>query len=122
MGSATVAVTGAFARYLLAWIDRWLKDGFAPVRTGWTSHAKVSGAEIELVSARERERCLEHAAKLVQNFADDSAPGALDALLSLGENDARQDAQRALRMARSVTKQTKVLHTEVDRFLSVKRR
>ena len=72
--------------------------------------------------AAEFERCLEHAAKLVQSFADDSAPGALDALLSLGQNDARQDAQRALRMARSVTKQTQVLHTEVDRFLSVKRR
>ena len=49
--------------------------------------------------AAEFERCLEHAAKLVQNFADDSAPGALDALLSLGEESPRHNAQRALRMA-----------------------
>ena len=72
--------------------------------------------------AAEFERCLEHAAEMVQNFADDSAPSVLDALLSLGEQGARQDAQRALRMARGVTKQAKVLHTEVDRFLSTKRR
>ena len=72
--------------------------------------------------AAEFERCLEHAAELVQGFAGDSAPGALDALLCLGDQAARQDAQRALRLARSVTKQTKVLHTEVERFLSTSRR
>ncbi len=28
-------LVGAFARHLLAWIDRWQRDGFAPVRTAW---------------------------------------------------------------------------------------
>lgn len=48
MGISTGEVTGAFARYLLAWIDRWQKDGFGPIRTGWMSHARVSAGDIEL--------------------------------------------------------------------------
>ena len=48
MGISTGEVTGAFARYLLTWIDRWQKDGFGPVRTGWMSHARISAEEIEL--------------------------------------------------------------------------
>jgi BirA family biotin operon repressor/biotin-[acetyl-CoA-carboxylase] ligase len=46
MGISTGEVSGAFARYLLSWIDRWQKDGFAPVRTGWTAHARVQDQEI----------------------------------------------------------------------------
>ena len=46
MGITTGEVSGAFARYLLSWIDRWQKDGFAPVRSGWTAHARVQDQEI----------------------------------------------------------------------------
>lgn len=28
-------LVGAFARHLLTWIDRWQRDGFAPVRSAW---------------------------------------------------------------------------------------
>jgi BirA family biotin operon repressor/biotin-[acetyl-CoA-carboxylase] ligase len=48
VGIATGEVTSAFARYLLAWIDRWQKDGFGPVRTGWRAHAKMQDAEVTL--------------------------------------------------------------------------
>jgi biotin-(acetyl-CoA carboxylase) ligase len=48
MGITTGEVSGAFARYLLTWIDRWQKDGFEPVRTGWTAHARVQDKEIVL--------------------------------------------------------------------------
>jgi len=48
MGITAGEVSGAFARYLLTWIDRWQKDGFAPVRTGWTAHARVQDQEIVL--------------------------------------------------------------------------
>ncbi|HUT49671.1 MAG TPA: biotin/lipoate--protein ligase family protein [Alphaproteobacteria bacterium] len=48
MGISTGKVSGAFARYLLAWIDRWQKDGFDPIRTGWMSQARIDGGEIEL--------------------------------------------------------------------------
>jgi BirA family transcriptional regulator, biotin operon repressor / biotin---[acetyl-CoA-carboxylase] ligase len=46
MGITTGEVSGAFARYLLSWIERWQKDGFGPVRTGWSAHARVKDAEI----------------------------------------------------------------------------
>jgi biotin-(acetyl-CoA carboxylase) ligase len=48
MGISTGAVSGAFARYLLNWIDRWQKDGFEPVRTGWTAHARMADREVAL--------------------------------------------------------------------------
>jgi biotin-(acetyl-CoA carboxylase) ligase len=48
MGITTGEVSGAFARYLLGWIDRWQKDGFGPVRTGWTAHARVQDQDIAL--------------------------------------------------------------------------
>lgn len=48
MGVSTGEINGAFARYLLAWIDRWQKDGFEPVRKSWLSRGKAKGDEIEL--------------------------------------------------------------------------
>jgi len=41
MGVSAGEVSGAFARYLLSWIDRWQRDGFAPVRTSWLTYASL---------------------------------------------------------------------------------
>ena len=48
MGIGADEVVGAFARYLLTWIDRWQKDGFAPARTSWSHRGPKIGQEIEL--------------------------------------------------------------------------
>lgn len=48
MGITTAEVSGAFARYLLNWIDRWQKGGFDPVRTGWRAHARIPDQEVSL--------------------------------------------------------------------------
>lgn len=47
-GITTGETSGAFARYLLTWIDRWQKDGFVPVRAGWQAHAKMPEPNITL--------------------------------------------------------------------------
>lgn len=47
-GHTTGEVNGAFARYLLTWIDRWQKDGFGPVRIGWKAHAKMQHPDVVL--------------------------------------------------------------------------
>jgi BirA family biotin operon repressor/biotin-[acetyl-CoA-carboxylase] ligase len=38
----------AFSRYFLSWVNRWLDDGFAPVRRAWLNHAHGLGEEIEV--------------------------------------------------------------------------
>lgn len=38
----------AFARHFLVWVNRWLEDGFAPVREAWLHHAKGLGEAIEV--------------------------------------------------------------------------
>jgi BirA family transcriptional regulator, biotin operon repressor / biotin---[acetyl-CoA-carboxylase] ligase len=38
----------AFSRHLLTWINRWLEDGFAPVRKTWLSHAQGKGEIIQV--------------------------------------------------------------------------
>jgi BirA family transcriptional regulator, biotin operon repressor / biotin---[acetyl-CoA-carboxylase] ligase len=43
-----VEVLQAFSRHLLTWINRWLDDGFAPVRQKWLSHAHGKGEIIEV--------------------------------------------------------------------------
>jgi BirA family transcriptional regulator, biotin operon repressor / biotin---[acetyl-CoA-carboxylase] ligase len=43
----------AFARHMLAWINTWLDDGFAPVREAWLRHAKGRGETIEVRLPRE---------------------------------------------------------------------
>ncbi len=63
-------------------------------------------------------RCLEEAARLVQNFADAGAPAALVALLATTEESPGRAAERALGLAKTVTQQTETLHDEVTRFLS----
>ena len=42
------ALLEAFARSFLLWADRWLDDGFAPVRQAWLQHARGLGEEIRV--------------------------------------------------------------------------
>ncbi len=42
------AVLEAFSRHFLSWTNRWLEDGFAPIRTAWLRHAKGVGEPIEV--------------------------------------------------------------------------
>ncbi len=63
-------------------------------------------------------RWLEEAARMVQSFADAGGPAALVALLAAAEADPGPAAERALGLAKTVTKQTETLYGEVARFLS----
>ena len=38
----------AFSRHFLTWTNRWLDDGFAPVRQAWLNHAHGQGEAIEV--------------------------------------------------------------------------
>ena len=48
-----VVVLEAFSRHFLSWVNRWLEDGFAPIRKGWLSHAYGLGEEIRVNLPRE---------------------------------------------------------------------
>lgn len=48
-----VEMLQAFARHFLAWANRWLDDGFAPVRLAWLRHAHALGQAIEVRLPRE---------------------------------------------------------------------
>ncbi len=48
-----VTLLEAFARHFLSWVNRWLEDGFAPVRKTWRSHAFGLGDAIEVKLAEE---------------------------------------------------------------------
>ncbi len=63
-------------------------------------------------------RCLEEAARMVQNFADAGGPAALVALLATAEQDPGPAAEQALGLAKTVTQQTETRYGEVARFLS----
>ncbi len=41
-----VEVLEGFSRHFLTWVNRWLGDGFAPVREAWLKQAKGEGEEI----------------------------------------------------------------------------
>ena len=43
-----VALLEAFGRYFMSWANRWLDEGFAPVRRAWLHHAHGLGEEIEV--------------------------------------------------------------------------
>ena len=58
----------AFSRHLLTWVNRWLDDGFAPVRRAWLSHAHGRGEAIEVRLPKET---------LSGTFADLDEGGAL---------------------------------------------
>jgi BirA family biotin operon repressor/biotin-[acetyl-CoA-carboxylase] ligase len=42
----TEALLEAFARHFLNWVNRWLEDGFGPVRQAWLGHAQGLGETI----------------------------------------------------------------------------
>jgi len=43
----------SFSRHFMSWTNRWLDDGFAPLRRAWLSHAHALGEEIEARLPRE---------------------------------------------------------------------
>ncbi|MDJ0894469.1 MAG: biotin--[acetyl-CoA-carboxylase] ligase [Alphaproteobacteria bacterium] len=43
-----VSVLSSFSRHFLVWVNRWLDDGFAPVRSAWLNRAKGVGEEISV--------------------------------------------------------------------------
>jgi len=65
--SAEEALDG-FARHFMTWANRWLDDGFAPVREAWLAHAAGKGERIEVRLPNET---------LTGTFADLDASGAL---------------------------------------------
>ena len=71
------------------------------------------------VDAAEATRCLEEAARMVQEFSDAGASGALDALLAIAEEAPAKAVEHALELAETVAEKTTTLHGEVARFLSV---
>jgi BirA family biotin operon repressor/biotin-[acetyl-CoA-carboxylase] ligase len=42
------AMLEAFARHFLVWVNRWLEDGFGPVRKAWINHAKGINEQVEV--------------------------------------------------------------------------
>ncbi len=48
-----VTLLEAFGRHFMSWANRWLDDGFAPVRRAWLNHAHGLGEEIEVRLPRE---------------------------------------------------------------------
>ena len=48
-----VAVLEAFSRHFMAWTNRWLEDGFGPIREAWLRHAKGLGETIRVRLAKE---------------------------------------------------------------------
>ncbi len=48
-----VALLEAFSRSFMSWANRWLDDGFVPVRRAWLNHAHGLGEEIEVRLPRE---------------------------------------------------------------------
>ncbi len=47
------ALTTLCRRYFMSWVNRWLDEGFAPVRRTWLHHAHGLGEEIEVRLPRE---------------------------------------------------------------------
>ena len=76
-----VAVLEAFSRHFLSWVNRWLDEGFAPIRKAWLSHAFRLGEEIRVNLPRE---------SLTGRFADLDESGTL--ILELPGGDRRQIA------------------------------
>lgn len=45
---SAVDLLEAFARHFLSWVNRWLEDGFAPIRKRWLDHAHGLGEQIRV--------------------------------------------------------------------------
>ena len=80
--------------------------------------ATPQGAAVDRAEAA---RCLEEAARMVQEFSAAGGPGALNALLAVAEEAPAEAAEHALQLATTVTAQTTTLQGEIARFLSVTR-
>lgn len=52
-GLSEVALLEAFGRHFLSWTNRWLVDGFAPIRRAWLAHAYGLGEVITVNLPRE---------------------------------------------------------------------
>ena len=72
----SVVVLEAFGRHFLSWVNRWLEDGFEPIRKRWLTHAKGIGEAIEVRLPKET---------LHGRFADLDDGGALLLELESGE-------------------------------------
>lgn len=62
------ALLESYARHFLVWLDRWLNEGFEPIRTEWLAHARGRG---EAVTVRLTGETLQG------TFVDLDADGAL---------------------------------------------
>jgi BirA family biotin operon repressor/biotin-[acetyl-CoA-carboxylase] ligase len=71
-----VDVLDAFGRHFLTWVNRWLEDGFAPIRQAWLRHAWRLGEEIEVRADGEA---------LKGTFKDVDDDGGLQLVLPDGE-------------------------------------
>lgn len=69
-----VALLEAFARHFLTWINRWLEDGFAPIREAWLLHAYGLGETVDVRLPNEtlsgRFRDLDDGGALLLEMAD----------------------------------------------------
>ncbi|MGQ0676083.1 MAG: biotin--[acetyl-CoA-carboxylase] ligase, partial [Rhodospirillales bacterium] len=69
-------VLESFARHFMAWTDRWLDEGFAPVREAWLKRAWRLGETLEVNLGDEA---------VSGRFADLGPDGALELVLAGGE-------------------------------------
>jgi hypothetical protein len=69
--------------------------------------------------AAEVARRLDQAADLIEDFTDQSAGTALEALLALAEVPDATSAAEVSRLAEEMNGQTEILHSEIERFLAV---
>ena len=76
-----VVLLEAFGRHFLSWVNRWLEEGFEPVRRHWLQHAKGLGEAIDVRLPHET---------LSGRFADLDETGAL--LLELPDGAQRKIA------------------------------
>ena len=61
----------------------------------------------------------EEAALRVSSFAKDLGSGSLNRMLFMANNHGKESAENAARLAKAVTKNSRTLHDEVRRFLSL---
>lgn len=69
--------------------------------------------------AAEVARRLDQAADLVEEFAEESALGALDSLLAAAAAPDAGAADKVRQLAGEMSDQTEILHSEIERFLAV---
>jgi BirA family biotin operon repressor/biotin-[acetyl-CoA-carboxylase] ligase len=84
-GLAAAHVLESFARHFLSWVNRWMDDGFEPVRAMWLRHAPDHGKRFALRLGRR---------KTEGNFSGIDDNGAL--ILEAGDAIRRIDLRVAL--------------------------